>query len=74
MVTYGRKEWTCVLRVRVQFTGAWGTYEERRASRELAGLDKFDDHCTRLKSHAGKRMSQEVRERDVCALFCPLTQ
>ena len=63
----------CSHRVRVQFTGARGTYEERRASRELAGLDKFDDHCTCLKSHAGERMSQEVRERDVCALFCPMT-
>ena len=33
------------------FTGAWGPYEEQRPSRELAGLDKFDNHPTRLKGH-----------------------
>jgi hypothetical protein len=32
------------------FTGAWGSYEEQRASRELAGLDKFDNHPTRFAS------------------------
>jgi hypothetical protein len=48
------------------FTGAWGTYEEQRASRELAGLDKFDDHPTGLRGHAGKReWLKEDRERDV---------
>jgi hypothetical protein len=47
------------------FTGARDTYEEQRASRELAGLDKFDDYPTRLRGHIGERVTQKVRERDV---------
>jgi hypothetical protein len=37
-----------------RFTSARGSYEEKRASRELAGFDKFDSHPTRLKGHVGE--------------------
>jgi hypothetical protein len=46
------------------FTRAWGSYEEKRASRELAGLDKFDSHSTRLKGHVGVSGSYGAQERD----------
>ena len=46
------------------FTGAWGSYEEQRAPRELAGLDKFDSHPTRLKGHVGESGGLRIQERD----------
>jgi hypothetical protein len=39
------------------FTGSRGTDEEQRASRELAGLDEFDNHPTPLNGRVGKRMA-----------------
>jgi hypothetical protein len=47
-----------------RFTSARGSYEEKRASRELAGFDKFDSHPTRLKGHVGESGGYGAQERD----------
>ena len=52
------------------FTGAWGTYEEQRASREFAGLDKFDDHPTRLKGHVDESVDKTLRKGRVPRVHC----
>jgi hypothetical protein len=44
------------------FTGAWRSYEEECASRELAGLDKFNSYPARLKGHFGESGGQEAQE------------
>ena len=52
------------------FTSAWGSYEEQRASRELAGLDKFDNHPTRLKGHVGESRLRSPGKRHVLREHC----
>lgn len=46
------------------FTSAWGSYKEKRASRELAGLNKFDSHPTRLKGNVGEGGGYGAQKRD----------